>query len=1551
MKHKQTLRRGLGILFGLVLCLTLLTVSALAAEPATETADFTEYGNHTAALALLNAAKTGEADSTWDNDTKTLTLNGVNFTTTAGTAVELPNGATIVLAEGTENTITSTIASTDGDVDWSYGIYGEGDLTIEGSGQLTVTGGEAQTESYGIYVGDYHDADNNKWFDGNLTISGGTVKATGGAVNAPEDEYTESCGIHASGYVTIEGGTVKATGGKAVSYSFGIYAYYDVTISDGTVTANGGEVKGDGGESHGICAYVGDVSISGSTVTATGGEAAYSDGIYARGDVTIEGGTVTATGGKAGDYSYGIYAYGDVTIEGGTVTATGGEVTNEGPESFGIESYDSETIIISGGHVIAQTLAGKSATTRMALNMAPNLSGYTGYYWRTSSRDSFTSSADTEYLHNNAYTYVEFSSQNTVTTYTVTVQNNGNGSAAASPTTAAAGAEITLSASPKSGYHFKEWQVISGTVAITDNKFTMPASDVTVKAIFEADAPSITTYTVSFNANGGSSEMADATGVSGSYTLPKCGFTAPEGKQFKGWATSATGEVISGTAITVTEDTTLYAVWEDISATTGVAIDAANFPAETFRAYVSRNFDTDKDGTLSAEEIAAVTKIYCYQMGIASLKGVEYFTELDILYCGDNQLTELDVSKNEKLTDLECHNNQLTSLDLSHQTLEYTYARQFSNNTYAFTPGSGRTFDLSTLPGKFDASKASNWSGGSVSGTILTVNDDVTKVTYDYACGNNITVTFTLDTAPKHTVKAYGLYGGTINGDTIIMPYGVGEEVELLIGARDGYTLESLTLDGITEVTWNTEEENGQRQAFFTMPDNDVTVTVLWEKTDTTSATKTITLNATGGYVEYTSVETGEDGKLSTLPTPTRNGYTFVGWYRYTETGTEAVTTDTVFAEDTVLYAQWTTGTTPPAETTCTVTFDANGGSGSMDAATDVSGSYTLPTTTTFTAPSGKQFAGWATSANGEVITGTTITVTEDTTLYAVWAIPYGVTVNDVEVTDLNKDDVLGNGLIRYDPATNTVYEKGYPHILTIAGDGSTDVVLGEGTITSLTVTGAKNVKGTNCIIVKGYIACAGDVTLEGNPCVLNALTVTGAQNVTMTNPASGVGYTISGSVTINCSGNVIIGNASDMAMYGSLTVTGARDVTVTANTTSSLKPAIAGSADITCSGDVTISNTGGGKAVSGTLKYQNASGKHSYTVKTGDSLENLTDYATKEAGDTFTATLDAAAVKISVPHTAGEWQSDSTQHWQVCTDCGIELEREDHTFSGSTCTVCGYTKSSGDGSSSSGGSSSAPTYTPSVTQPENGTVTVSPKAPKKGDTVTITPKPEDGYTVEQILVTDKDGDPVEVINNGDGTYSFTQPAGKVNVEVTFMEDNSMLNFFVDVPAGAYYYDAVLWAAENGITGGVDDTHFAPNSPCTRAQIVTFLWRAAGFPEPENVSSFADVPADSYYAKAVAWAVENGITTGTGDGMFSPDATCTRAQAMAFIWRSQKSVAADGANPFTDVAADAYYADAVQWAVENGITNGSGDGTTFSPNANCTRAQIVTFLFRCLREE
>ena len=262
----------------------------------------------------------------------------------------------------------------------------------------------------------------------------------------------------------------------------------------------------------------------------------------------------------------------------------------------------------------------------------------------------------------------------------------------------------------------------------------------------------------------------------------------------------------------------------------------------------------------------------------------------------------------------------------------------------------------------------------------------------------------------------------------------------------------------------------------------------------------------------------------------------------------------------------------------------------------------------------------------------------------------------------------------------------------------------------------------------------------------------------------------------------------------------------------------------------------------------------------------------------------------------------------------------------------------------SSGGGSSSPSY--SVTIPnktKNGTVTVSPRSAEKGDSVTITVKPDSGYQLDDLTVTDKNGKELKLTDKGNGKYTFTMPASKVEIKATFVKEVET-SPFSDVSTSAYYYEAVKWAQEKGITGGIGNGLFGPNQPCTRAQIVTFLWRAAGSPEPKSMSSFSDVSADSYYAKAVAWAVENGITTGTGDGKFSPDATCTRAQSVTFLFRAIGKLV-DSKAEFSDVLTDSYYANAVAWAVENGVTNGIGDGL-FGPNNSCTRAQIVTFLFR-----
>ena len=259
---------------------------------------------------------------------------------------------------------------------------------------------------------------------------------------------------------------------------------------------------------------------------------------------------------------------------------------------------------------------------------------------------------------------------------------------------------------------------------------------------------------------------------------------------------------------------------------------------------------------------------------------------------------------------------------------------------------------------------------------------------------------------------------------------------------------------------------------------------------------------------------------------------------------------------------------------------------------------------------------------------------------------------------------------------------------------------------------------------------------------------------------------------------------------------------------------------------------------------------------------------------------------------------------------------------------------------------SSSSTYPITVKDSKNGSASSSHKSASSGTTVTITVMPDKGYTLETLTVTDKNGKEVKLTEKN-GKYTFTMPASKVEINATFMDDNAMLNYFVDVKANDYFYDAVLWAAQNGITSGTDAVHFTPDGVCSRAQAVTFLWRAAGSPAPKSVSMpFTDVPKGSYYEMAVLWAVENGITKGTSDTTFSPDATCSRAQIVAFLWRSEKSPAAGTANPFADVKSSAYYADAVLWAVKEDITKGT-TSTTFSPDADCTRAQIVTFLWRC----
>ena len=433
--------------------------------------------------------------------------------------------------------------------------------------------------------------------------------------------------------------------------------------------------------------------------------------------------------------------------------------------------------------------------------------------------------------------------------------------------------------------------------------------------------------------------------------------------------------------------------------------------------------------------------------------------------------------------------------------------------------------------------------------------------------------------------------------------------------------------------------------------------------------------------------------------------------------------------------------------------------------------------------------------------------------------------------------------------------------------------------------------------------------------------------------------------------GSVTISKDKTTATYGDKPFT----FTYTANkaaTVTSSNPSVATVKDNNRTVTVTIVGAGTTEisvGFAGDTDYSAASDKFTLTVnKATPAISISADPATMSGSGTVKLTVTGAPTEGSV---------------KVTCDNGITVNNNDGTF---TATLPNQTKTytftaSYDGDANhekasdtcqvsvtrhtSSSSSSNPTY--SVTTPsksENGGVAVSSKNARKGDTVTVTVTPDAGYQLDKLTVTDKNGNVLKLTDKGDGKYSFTMPDGKVEIKAVFAKKVET-SPFDDVSADAYYNQAVQWAQEKGITDGISSNLFGPKQPCTRSQIVTFLWRAAGSPEPKGTAAgMTDVVPGSYYAKAVAWAVENGITTGTAEGTFSPDATCTRAQAVTFLARAQNAKAT-GKTAFSDVPADSYFADAVAWAQANGVTTGTSE-TTFSPDNDCTRAQIVTFLYR-----
>lgn len=799
---------------------------------------------------------------------------------------------------------------------------------------------------------------------------------------------------------------------------------------------------------------------------------------------------------------------------------------------------------------------------------------------------------------------------------------------------------------------------------------------------------------------------------------------------------------------------------QDAVPAASVEINETNFPDAAFRAVVQEK-DTDGNNALSDAEIAAATKISCKKKGITSLKGIEYFTELEDLYCHNNELTELDLSNNKALKELNCSTNRLTALDLRNNTelqmvicseneltelnlshhpelqrvdcsdnaLTELDLRSNSKLTNLEAGGNvreitltGNTFDLTNLPVFFDASRMSELTGGTVSGSILTVDENAAVVTYSYDTGCIKTglenVVFTLAIAGRGTDIAI---------DEAHFPDPTFREI--LLSPEENFDRNRDSKLSTWEIALARELD---------IYDEDVR-----DFTGIGYFTELETLFCVG--TKLTSLDLSRNTKLTELDV-SHNDLTSLDLRKNTGLTKLNVSNNNLTSLD---LSQNTNLTNPTNLNTDDNAYTI----------APVDGRFHLPSL-----PSGfnvKKAGNW----QGGTVSDNILTINSD-------------------ATQVTYDYDCGNG-------HKAVFTLEIPAQFTVTAHGLYGGAMG---ITPGEDFTARYSVGAQ---VDLQIGIRDGFTLQG-------LTLEGISEDQLRWEAKDAESTIRG-VSFNMPAN---------------------DVTVTVN-----------------------------------------------------------------------------------------WQENGS--------------------------------SSGGSSSGGGGGGSASTYAITVNSAEHGAVTSSHRTAARGTAVTLTAVPDKGYVLDTIKAVDSRDQAVKLTEKN-GKYTFTMPSGKVTVTPSFKaETQAFENPFTDVHAEDYYYDAVLWAAKEGVTGGTSDTLFAPNAGCTRAQAVTFLWRAAGSPEAKSADlPFTDVPADAYYAKAVAWAVENGVAKGVSETLFAPDAGCTRAQIVTFLWRAQQSPASGGENPFADVPAAAYYYNAVLWAVANDVAKGVSE-TAFAPNDNCTRAQIVTLIYRC----
>ena len=1015
---------------------------------------------------------------------------------------------------------------------------------------------------------------------------------------------------------------------------------------------------------------------------------------------------------------------------------------------------------------------------------------------------------------------------------------------------------VMLSIAPDEGYMLSTLSVngTAAAVAVGEDAYTFaqPEENVTVTATFEKRNE----HTVTFDANGGSepedlpeevtTAMPAKKVLHGSeYYLPECEFIAPEGKQFKAWQIDGTEYPVNA-PVTVTADITVKALWKD----------APPAPAE-----YTVTVTTEGNGTASASPAKAVAGEEITLT--ATPDGGYHFKEWQVISGGvtikDNKFTMPNNNVEVKAIFEE---------DTPPAPTEHTVTvTSGGNGTASASPSkavAGAEITLSATPDKGYHLK--EWQVESPTGLVIT-NNKFTMPDTNVA----IKAIFEEDAPPaptdpaKPNISVTGTY--TYNGF---------EHTATVIG------YDSATMN----ITGNTGTDAGD----YTVSVTSKTGKWVDDSTDAVTAEWSIgkaTQEAPNGLIGVApSTEGGSDGKISGVTD--KMEYRMADERIYTAcSGTEIENLSAGnyfirYAEDHNHFAS------PDAEVTvgegapladCTITFNAGGGSGSMEPVTVKAGAnYILPECG-FTAPTDQEFKAWE-------IGGTEYKVGDSYTVNG-----------DIEIKALWKNSVIT-------PTTYTV---------TVSNDGNgtgtaTPSIAAAGTTIILTATPNKGYHFKEWQVISGNVTIKDDkFTMPNAHVEVKAIfeedvpaptefTITMKTDGNGTASASHAKAIVGTEITLTATPNKGYHFKEWQVISGGVTIKD--DKFLMPNDNVEVKAIFEKDAPAPTEYTITYDLAGG-----------TAEGNpDTYTIETRTfTLKNPT-----KSGYTFTGWSGTGLTgenNLTVTIEKGSTGDRSyTAHWR---------------YNGSGHSYSYYTIKATAGA---GGSISP-----------SGNVSV-----REGRDQTFTITPDKGYAVANVKI---DGKSIGAVKS----YTFENVSRTHTIEVIFMKANGnpQTGVFVDVATGSYYEDAVDWAVENGITKGTDDTHFSPDGICTRAQAVTFLWRAAGSPKPETrAMPFADVPVGSYYYDAVLWAVENGITKGTSDTTFSPNMTCSRAQIVTFLWRSEKSPAAGTANPFADVKSTAYYADAVLWAVKENITKGT-TSTTFSPNADCTRAQIVTFLWRC----